>query len=284
MDRKKIIKRTAFFFLLSLMLMLAACPSAFLAAKKKSTKTTKTTDYTPAQVKSLKATAGENKAVLKWKKVANTSGYYIYLLDEETGNPTKVKTIKKGSLVSATLTKLKNNVKYTYVVSAYRTKNKKTYEGAVSAKVTVTPRLDAPKAPVLKVYANNDGKVTLSWNKISKASGVEIYQKNSEGKFEKIGTATGTNITIKGLENGKTYQFKARSFRRVGSDYGYSAFSNTVEGKPFAPSKDVSKDVCFFIWRFLLFRFRFSHGGVYTAMEGVGRSCLNRYDYRMIIA
>ena len=119
------LKKLLLLFTLAI-LCIAAVPSSLQAATKKETTTKKVVDYTPAQVKNLKATAGENQITLKWKKTANASGYYIYSVDAKTGEFKKIRTIKKGGTVSVTFKKLTNNKAYSYAVSAYRTKNKKT--------------------------------------------------------------------------------------------------------------------------------------------------------------
>ena len=218
---------------------IAAVPLSSQAAKKKTTKTPKVVDYTPAQVKNLKATPGESQITLKWKKVANATGYIIYSVDAKTGDFKKVRTIKKGGTVTATITKLTNNKAYSYAVSAYRTKNKKTYEGAKSAKVTATPTLKAPAVPHLKIYANNDSKFSLTWAKVKKATGYVVYMK-VDGKWTEKGRTKQKTITISGLENGSSYECCIRAYRKVGDDYAYSAYSNTVIGRPSVADKKIT--------------------------------------------
>ena len=176
------LKRLLLMFLMAAV-FITAVPASFQAAKKK---TTKVVDYTPAQVKNLKATAGEGQITLKWKKVSNATGYIIYSVDAKTGDLKKLRTIKKRSAVTTTFKNLTNNKAYSFVVSAYRTKNRKTYEGAKSAKVTATPVLKAPAVPHLKVYANNDSKFSLTWAKVKKATG---YRPVYESVSRAYGTA-----------------------------------------------------------------------------------------------
>ena len=88
---------------------------------------------TPAAVTKPKTptvtvTAGKKKAVVKWKKISNASGYFVYRATSKSGKYTAVSTIKKGSAVSYTNKKLTSKKTYYYKVRAYRTVNgKKVY-------------------------------------------------------------------------------------------------------------------------------------------------------------
>ncbi len=88
---------------------------------------------TPAAVTKPKTptvtvTAGKKKAVVKWKKISNASGYVVYRATSKSGKYTAVSTIKKGSAVSYTNKKLTSKKTYYYKVRAYRTVNgKKVY-------------------------------------------------------------------------------------------------------------------------------------------------------------
>lgn len=88
---------------------------------------------TPAAVTKPKTptvtvTAGKKKAVVKWKKISNASGYVVYRATSKSGKYTAVSTIKKGSTVSYTNKKLTSKKTYYYKVRAYRTVNgKKVY-------------------------------------------------------------------------------------------------------------------------------------------------------------
>ena len=55
---------------------------------------------------------------LKWKKVGSATGYQIYYSTVKTKNFKKVKTLKKGSTVKATVSDLKSNKSYYFKVRA----------------------------------------------------------------------------------------------------------------------------------------------------------------------
>lgn len=192
-------------------------------------------DYTPSKVKSLKATAGESQVTLKWKKVSNASRYNIYLFNEKDNTLSKI-----ASTTSTTykIKKLKNNQTYTYCVSAARTVKKKTYEGSKSAYVKVTPQVKKPSVPSLKISSVGNTVINLKWNKISGATGYEVYQlDNTTKKYLPIGKVTKTSVTVKSLTNGQSYSFKIRAYRTVGGITRYGNFSSVKTGKPFTVSE-----------------------------------------------
>ena len=74
----------------------------------------------PSQPKISSVKAGKRTAKIKWKKVSDASGYYIYRSTSKNGEYVKVKTIKKGTTVSWKNKKLKSRQKYYYKVVAYK--------------------------------------------------------------------------------------------------------------------------------------------------------------------
>lgn len=195
-------------------------------------------NYTPGQVKKLKATAAESKITLKWNAVSKASGYNIYLLDASANTWKKVASTKKRTY---TFSKLTNNATYRYAVAAYRTVKGKVYEGKKSATVNAVPTVKKPGKVSLSVKSCGNGQVSLKWKKISNATGYEIFQySNSTKKFESIGTvSSGTSVTVKNLTNGTSYQFKARAYRTVGGVTRYADFSSTITVKPISVTGNV---------------------------------------------
>ena len=194
----------------------------------------------PAKVKNLKASAGEATVTLKWKRVSNATGYYIYRVDTSTNTLTKIATVNSGKTTTVKVKKLTNKTKYTFCVSAFRKSGSKRLEGKKSSYVSATPRATKPAVPSLKVSSCGNKKVVLKWNKVSKATGYEIFQKNSSGKYVSIGTTKKTSVTVKNLENGVSYQFKIRAYRKSGGDTRNGNLSSAVTAKPLVVSSGVS--------------------------------------------
>ncbi|MDY4969311.1 MAG: hypothetical protein SO101_03490 [Lachnospiraceae bacterium] len=75
------------------------------------------------------------QAAVTWKKVSGASGYVVYRATSKNGTYKAVKTIKSGSTVKYTDTKLTKGKTYYYKVKAYRTVNgKKVYSSYSSVK------------------------------------------------------------------------------------------------------------------------------------------------------
>ncbi len=72
------------------------------------------------------------KAVLKWKKATDASGYQIYIKTGKKGKFKLVKTISKKTKVSYTASKLKKKKTYFFKVRAYKSVSGKKVYGAYS--------------------------------------------------------------------------------------------------------------------------------------------------------
>lgn len=96
-------------------------------------------------------------------------------------------------------------------------------------------KLAAPKN--LKAAAG-DGKITLTWDKVTGADAYRVYLYNVETKkYEKYKLIKGTKTTITGLENGKTYKFKVAAAVKSGKSYRTGKASAAVSAKPKAAKK-----------------------------------------------
>lgn len=82
---------------------------------------------------SVKLTAGKRKVTVSWKKLSGASGYVVYRSAKKSSGFKAVRTIKKGSTVRYTNTKLKKGKRYYYKVRAFRTVNGKKVFGRYSA-------------------------------------------------------------------------------------------------------------------------------------------------------
>ena len=127
---------------------------------------------------------------------------------------------------------LKNGTDYTVTYASGRTKIgsytvKVKFKGNYSGSKTLTFKI-VPANPTLKVTAGNK-KATLSWNKITGATGYGIYMATSKnGTYKKIATIkNGSTVkyTKTGLTKGKTYYFKVRAYKTVSKTNVYSAYS-----------------------------------------------------------
>lgn len=74
----------------------------------------------PQKVTAVKAKRVKSKVKLTWKKVKGADGYEIYRATSKKGKYQKIKTLKKGTIVSYTDGKAKKGKTYYYKVRAVK--------------------------------------------------------------------------------------------------------------------------------------------------------------------
>ncbi len=161
-----------------------------------------------AQPEITKVTSTSKSIRIEFEKVKGATDYYIYIKE---GNSTKWRE----------LTNTKNNyyvhnvqpgTKYQYTVAAvwrrgggYKTVSKYNTTGK-AAKALSTPTLD-------EVISKKSG-IIFSWNKVSGATGYNVYRKTSDSSWEKIAYVKGGDVLSyvdKTAKKGKTYTYTVRA-------------------------------------------------------------------------
>lgn len=147
---------------------------------------------------------------VKWKKVSNASGYYVY---RKTGSDkwSKIATIKKNSTVSYADKDVAAGKTYTYTVKACKGRTTSSYN-----KTGLTIKRLTQPSPTVK---NSSSGVKISWKKVTGASKYRVYFK-VDGKWKKLADTTSTSYTDKSVKSGssRTYTVKAFS-ENYGSSY-----------------------------------------------------------------
>ncbi len=83
-----------------------------------------------------------------------------------------------------------------------------------------------------KLTKAGTGTVKLTWSKVSGATGYEIVKSTSKtGTYSHLTSVTTTNYTNKGLSKGKTYYYKIRSYKMVGSQKIYGEWTSVMSIK-----------------------------------------------------
>ena len=104
------------------------------------------------------------------------------------------------------------------------------YTGATSAAVKLTIK---PQATKVTSVANASSYVTVSWNKVSKASGYYVYRSTDGKKFTKVATVTSYKTVKysdkKATKNGQKYVYKIVTYYK-GNQTVNSAYSNAKTG------------------------------------------------------
>lgn len=82
------------------------------------------------------------------------------------------------------------------------------------------------EVPVLTAEAISSTTIALSWNKVIRATGYELYRATSEeGQYELIKDIPGRETADKNIERGIIYYYKVRAYEETNGEKIYSAFS-----------------------------------------------------------
>lgn len=188
-------------------------------------------------VSSLKATPTNTAVTLSWKKATNASGYRVY--EYVSGS---WKALKTTTATSFKAENLKTGTKHTYAVKAYGKEKGKT----VWAKKFVTIKAATRPALVKTIKATQtENCVSLTWNKVSGATGYRVYKYNtSTKKWETALKATSkTTATVKNLTAGKKYYFAVKPYINTGDSIVWASTYTKILTctKPSVPSKVTAK-------------------------------------------
>ncbi len=175
------------------------------------------------------ASAGYNSVNVSWKKVSGVAGYKVYRAGSKNGSYKCVKTVKGDENTNYKDGKLTTGKTYYYQVRPYLGKK----EGAASKVVSAKPVPAKAAISSVKNSASKTAKIT--WEKVSGASGYEIYRATSKnGQYKKVTTIKkGGTVSYKNtkLKKGKTYYYKVRAYRTVNGKKVYGAYSSVKSVK-----------------------------------------------------
>jgi Zn-dependent metalloprotease/fibronectin type 3 domain-containing protein len=183
----------------------------------------------PAVPVSVKATSSSyNSISTSWLAVAGASGYEVYRATSSTGTYSYIGATTGTSYNN---TGLISNAAYYYKVRAYRLVGTAKVYGNFTAIVGARP---IPAAPInLKATKVNSKSIKLAWSGVVGANGYEVYRSTaSTGAYSLVASTTSLSYTNSGLTTGKTYYYKIRSYRTVGTLKVYSVWSAIVYIKP----------------------------------------------------
>lgn len=176
---------------------------------------------TPTSVKAL--WTGSKNIKVTWKKAANAQKYIVYRSYKKSSGFKKIATVAKTTYTDTKSTAGKTAY---YKIIATRGSLKSSYSKVASAYKVKTPAKVKAKA--------KKRTVTVSYGKVAKAKGYEIFRSSKQkGKFKKVATinkAKTTKKTFKKMKKG-TYYFKVRAYQTSGKKKIYTAYSKTVKVK-----------------------------------------------------
>ena len=191
---------------------------------------------TPKLGKPAVAVIGQTSGIkVSWPAVAGASKYEVYRATSKNGSYSKVKTTSGKSYTNTSITKDRF---YYYKVRAYRTVNgSKKYSSYSAVQAGVTAPGQVSKLTAVS-EANN---IKLSWDKVSGASGYEIFR-SSEGTeaYTNVGTASSNSFKDINVANGVTYYYKVRAYKTVENSKVFGSFNKQGYSRASVVSTSVS--------------------------------------------
>lgn len=169
-----------------------------------------------------------NTLAVSYKEVAGASGYSVYRSSKKDGTYKKVGTLKDGKALVYEDEKCEFATSYYYKVRAYTTVNGKKKYGAYSD--VVKGKTSLTKPTLRKPVPISADTVLLKWKKVAGAEGYMVYRsEEKKGTYKRVRSVKGEKTTtcqLSGQENGKTYYYKIRAYRKRNGKKKYSPYSN----------------------------------------------------------
>ncbi|MBR5437807.1 MAG: fibronectin type III domain-containing protein [Clostridia bacterium] len=179
------------------------------------------------KITGVKATSTSLTSVkLSWTK-ANVTGYEI---QRKEGKKWKTVTrIKKAKTTSYTVSKLAAGSSVTFRIRGYYEGSVKDYFGSYTE---VKGKGAVPAMSTASVKSVNESSVTLTWSKVSGATGYEIQRKDGKNwkAVATISKGSTTSYTVSKLSALTNYEFRIRAVQKSGKTNYYNSWK-TVKAK-----------------------------------------------------
>jgi hypothetical protein len=178
---------------------------------------------TSAAVSGLRTSTIKNNSIkLAWSKQDYADGYQICNSSNRVLATTTKNSYTIKGLTSCTTYKLKVR---SYVNNTDGTVSYGEFSTAVSAKTLLN-------TPTLKAKSTSKGKVTLTWTKVAKATGYEIYYSTKKNgvytRLKTISKSSKRKYVDSGLASGERYYYTIRAYRTANGVKTYSSY-NTIK-------------------------------------------------------
>jgi len=179
----------------------------------------KTVLSVPTGVKSI--STEYNSITTSWSAIAGASGYEVWRSTSSTGTYSLIKTTTSSNFKNTSLVTGKT---YYFKVRAYIVVGNVKVYSSFSPITNSKPTLGVPIN--FKAIRTSKTSIKTSWDAVAGASGYEVYTSSySGGPYRLVKTATSLNFTNFGLLKGKTYYYKVRAYKMIGTTKIYSNFS-----------------------------------------------------------
>lgn len=168
---------------------------------------------TPEGLSSSVNTSSSN--TITWESVNGVSGYSVYQWMGTTDSYKKLGDTAYPYYINSGKS---SGTMYTYRVKAYYVSDNVMQYSKPAQVVTCT----LPANVTVKTAKRSGSNISLAWNKVSKATGYEIYVK-SGSSWKKLTTTSGKSYTAKNLSGTKT--FRIRAYRKYNGVNYYGAYT-----------------------------------------------------------
>ena len=146
-------------------------------------------------------TNGTNGVTIDWEKVAGAQTYRVYRRTSATGSWTQLTEVSSLSYTDKTA---KSGTTYYYTVRAFAGSNSSRYISDSTICFLENPQVETSCVKSV---------VTVSWEKITGASGYRVYRRASESDgWTQIATTSAPSYTDENVEEGQTYYYTARAY------------------------------------------------------------------------
>ncbi len=174
------------------------------------------------------ASAGYNSIRLTWAAIPGATKYAVYRATASVGPYTWLTEVLSPGYIGAGLTTGRT---YYYKVRAKCVAGSTTTYGGYSA---IAPARPVPATPTgVKAARVSSTGIKLTWNAVLGATGYAVYRgASSAGPYTWLKETAAASFTNMGLTTGKTYCYKVRAYRLMGSAKVYGSFSAIVSARP----------------------------------------------------
>lgn len=156
-----------------------------------------------------------NSNTITWESVNGVSGYSVY---QWIGTTDSYKKLGDTAYPYYTNSGKSSGTMYTYRVKAYYVSDNVMQYSKPAQVVTCT----LPANVTVTTAKRSGSNISLAWNKVSKATGYEIYVKSGRS-WKKLTTTSGKSYTAKNLSGTKT--FRIRAYRKYNGVNYYGAYT-----------------------------------------------------------
>ncbi len=165
-----------------------------------------------------------NTLEIKWKNVKGSKSYQVYRAEQKEGTYKKIAEVA-GTAYKDTSCKQQKN--YYYKVRAMK---KVSGVNGYSSNSKIKSGKTLKQVILEYAAAGTSNKISLSWKRISGATGYQIYRSTTkDGTYKKIASIKKNSYNDRSVKVGQTYFYRVRATKRVNNVMSYGSMSGRME-------------------------------------------------------